>query len=302
MTEKKKLFDRRMGALLALVLVAMLVIGWFAVGQDWLDGRKASETERRTRELYYGETSAAPSLSLISSASAEEGFLVDEDITPARTVTMPQDGFLSLYAQNPDVVGWLKAGENVDYPVVKRDNSFYMDHNFFGEVDRNGTLFINANNELDPRDDVLMIHGHNMKSGDMFGKLLSFRDEAYMRQYPIVSFQEVYGENEPNYVAVAAFDASMLEDNRTYFDITQIHFENDTPEATTPRQSASFQAYLDAIQERSYWKAPVGVTVDDHLLMLITCSYEQEDGRFVLVCRQLRENETPESVQALIAQ
>lgn len=302
MTEKKKLFNWRMGAVLALVLVALLAIVWFAVGQDWMDSRKASETDQKTRELYYGATSAAPSYSFIASASAEEGFLVDEEFTPARTVSMPQEGFLSLYAQNPDVVGWLKAGENVDYPVVKRDNVFYMDHNFFGEEDRNGTLFINANNELDPRDDVLLIHGHNMKSGDMFGKLLSFRDEAYMRQYPIVSFQEVYGDNEPNYVPIAAFDASMLDDNRSYFDITQIHFDNDTQEETTPRQSASFQAYLDAIQERSYWKAPVDVSVDDHLLMLITCSYEQEDGRFVLVCRQLRENETPESIQAAIAQ
>ena len=41
------------------------------------------------------------------------------------------------------------------------------------------------------------------------------------------------------------------------------------------------------------------MTVEDKLLMLVTCSYFQEDGRFVLVCRALRENETPEQISEL---
>ena len=287
MSEKKRAVNWRVGALLALILVAVLTIVYFAVGQDWLDGRKAGETDQRTKELFYGQSSSVPAFPFLASASAEEA-------------NEPNDGFEALYAQNPDIVGWLKGGENIDAPVVQRDNTFYMDHNFFGEEDRNGTLFVNANNELNPRDDVLLIHGHNMKSGDMFGKLLSFRQEEYMRQHPLFSFQQASGEGEAWYVAVAAFDASMLKDHKTYFDITQILFDNDPPaegEAEdAPRRSASYQAYLDSLQARSYWASPVDVSVEDRLLMLVTCSYEQEDGRFVLVLRQLREGETPENI------
>lgn len=248
------------------------------------DGRKASETAQRVQALYYGQapapeqTASFSFLSLFASASAEAA--------DAPALQVADAGFAALSAQNPDVVGWLKGGENIDGPVVQRDNAYYMDHNFFGEEDRNGTLFVNASNELSPRDNVLLIHGHNMKGGDMFGKLLNFRDEAYMRQHPLVSFQLAAGEDEPWYVAIAAFDASMLKDERSYFDITQILFDDD----------AGFQTYLDSIQARSYWPAPVDVSVGDSLLMLITCSYEQDDGRFVLVCRQLREGETPENI------
>ena len=33
--------------------------------------------------------------------------------------------------------------------------------------------------------------------------------------------------------------------------------------------------------------------------MLITCSYQYENGRFLLICRKLRDGETPETVSAL---
>ena len=33
--------------------------------------------------------------------------------------------------------------------------------------------------------------------------------------------------------------------------------------------------------------------------MLITCSYQYEDGRFLLICRKLRPDETPEAMKAL---
>ena len=288
----------RIALIIALAVAAALAILWFAVGQDWMDSQRAGDTRQKTHELFYGTSSARPNLWFISSASAEEAPQGAVEAPPAVEVDSQEGSFDALLAQNPDVVGWLKAGESIDEPVVQRDNEWYMDHNFFGESDRNGTLFVNVANQLDPRDDVILIHGHNMKSGDMFSTLLNFRDEAYRKQYPLAYFQEVAG-GESCYVAVAAFDASMLPNHRTYIDITQIVFDNESAEGE-PRQSAQFQSYLNEIQERSYWSAPVDVTVEDQLLMLVTCSYEQEDGRFVLVLRRLRENETPESVLAQI--
>ena len=51
----------------------------------------------------------------------------------------------------------------------------------------------------------------------------------------------------------------------------------------------------------SLWESPVDVNVDDKLLMLITCSYDLEDGRLMVVCRRLRDGETPEEVAGLFA-
>ena len=42
------------------------------------------------------------------------------------------------------------------------------------------------------------------------------------------------------------------------------------------------------------WGEPRGVVI-----MLITCSYDLDDSRYLLICRQLREDETPEEMEKL---
>ncbi len=44
------------------------------------------------------------------------------------------------------------------------------------------------------------------------------------------------------------------------------------------------------------------MSYEDELLTLVTCSYHQDNGRFLLFTRKLRANETAESVSALVAQ
>ena len=56
--------------------------------------------------------------------------------------------------------------------------------------------------------------------------------------------------------------------------------------------------YLNEIQERSLWNAPVDMDEYDEYLMLFTCSYYQDNGRFMLLCRKLRDYETPEMIQS----
>ena len=209
------------------------------------------------------------------------------------------------YAQNDDLVGWLKAGEGIDLPVVQSDNTYYLDHGFTGEEDRNGTLFLNMNNQLFPPDDVLLIHGHNMKDGSMFGTLPKFERYDYAKEHPLVTFQTIYDEEPVYYVPVSVFNSSMLPDHSRYFDITQIVFPDDeageVTDSSTFRQSSAFKAYLDELRAVSLWESPVDVNVDDKLLMLITCSYDLEDGRLMVVCRRLRDGETPEEVAGLFA-
>ena len=209
------------------------------------------------------------------------------------------------YAQNDDLVGWLKAGEGIDLPVVQSDNTYYLDHGFMGEEDRNGTLFLNMNNQLFPPDDVLLIHGHNMKDGSMFGTLPKFERYDYAKEHPLVTFQTIYDEEPVYYAPVSVFNASMLPDHSRYFDITQIVFPDDeageVTDSSTFRQSSAFKAYLDELRAVSLWESPVDVNVDDKLLMLITCSYDLEDGRLMVVCRRLRDGETPEEVAGLFA-
>ena len=139
----------------------------------------------------------------------------------------------------------------------------------------------------------------------MFGTLPKFERYDYAKEHPLVTFQTIYDEEPVYYVPVSVFNASMLPDHSRYFDITQIVFPDDeageVTDSSTFRQSSAFKAYLDELRAVSLWESPVDVNVDDKLLMLITCSYDLEDGRLMVVCRRLRDGETPEEVAGLFA-
>lgn len=278
------------------VLAAVIAI---LVG-DHVAALRADEVHGDVRRLYPGSALVEWLVPRAAAETAQPTAAQQEPVLPPI-----HEDFALLYETNADVVGWLTAGEEIDLPVVQLNNSYYLTHNFYGERDSNGTLFVNAANSLIPRDDVVLIHGHNMGSGRMFGKLAHYMDYEYLCRFPLVTFRTVYDEADVYYTPVVAFNASMMKDSPDYFDIAQFVFEDDAvPEgepAPQTRQSAEFSAHISAMQRRSEWEPLTDVTVEDELLMLVTCSYYHDDGRFMLVCRKLREGETPDDVTALYA-
>ena len=49
---------------------------------------------------------------------------------------------------NRDTVGWISISGVVDLPVVYRDNSYYLNHDFQGQKSGAGTLFLDQNHPL----------------------------------------------------------------------------------------------------------------------------------------------------------
>lgn len=261
------------------VMIGGLLAAGGIVGVDLVNWWRAGQVQEETQALYRTETPEG-------TPSAEPS--PDAQETQPDDSRQFQEDFRELYETNPDVVGWLTAGETIDLPVVQRDNAFYLNHNFFGEWDSNGTVFLNEKNSIDPRDHILLLHGHNMPSGKVFGRLLDYAEESYMRAHALITFRTLYEETEAAYyIPVAGFDASMMEGAAGYFDISPVSFSS----------SESCRSYLDAALERSYWTAPADVSEEDELLLLVTCSYNHEDGRFLLLCRRLRDDETPEGMR-----
>lgn len=283
--------------LLTIVMVISLIIAGTIVAIDLVDLWRASSVSNEVQQLYRPGASSGWLATLIGTASAEQEIAAPEDSIGEEAlapVELPdvQEDFLQLFERNPDVIGWLTAGETIDLPVVQRDNEYYLSHNYFGELDSNGTVFLNEMNVVYPRDSILLLHGHNMRGGAMFGTLTKYEKADYAFAHALLTFRTLYEEETSYYVPVAAFHASMLPDQAGYFDVTPMNF--DTQEA--------FQAYLDAVLKRSAWTSPVDVNTQDELLMLLTCSYHHEDGRFVLLCRKMREGESVEEVQLLFDQ
>ena len=211
---------------------------------------------------------------------------------PVAEATLPpmQESFAELYAQNPHVVGWLEMDPDIALPVVQWDNSFYMDHDFDGNESVAGTLFVDSRNTLWPQDDHILIYGHNMKDGSMFGSLNNYRNVGFLRATTCIQFNTIYGDAQ--YVPFALFDASMTKDDPNYFKLIRLNFSEEQP----------FDAFLEDVQSRSLFNIPVDVNEDDQLLSLVTCSYSMDDGRFIILCRKLREDETPEQMAELVLQ
>ena len=61
-----------------------------------------------------------------------------------------------------------------------------------------------------------------------------------------------------------------------------------------------FVSYAQTAVDRSQYVLPFDVQADDHLISLITCSYGYNNGRFIVMCRELREGETEEAVSELM--
>ena len=51
------------------------------------------------------------------------------------------------------------------------DNNYYLTHNLKKEYNGSGWVFMDYRNDLDGKDKNIIIYGHNMRDGSMFGSL-----------------------------------------------------------------------------------------------------------------------------------
>lgn len=90
--------------------------------------------------------------------------------------------FELLHEQNPDICAWLEIeGTDISYPVLKSEeagDSMYLDHDSQKNYSVSGSLFIDEYNSADFDDPVSVIYGHHMKSGEYFGNLQSYYQDA----------------------------------------------------------------------------------------------------------------------------
>lgn len=196
-----------------------------------------------------------------------------------------QASFGELLSHNPDTVGYLDLDGLISLPVVQRldDNDFYLTHNFDGAEAREGALFLDGVNRLVPEDDCLIVYGHNMKNGSMFGQLHRYEDPAYARRHPLIRFDTIYENRQ--YAPIAAFTASMDPADDHYFEVRQFLFDE-----------TGFELFALKLQARSAWRSPLEARYGDRLLLLVTCDYSDKEGRFILALRQLRPDESPDVV------
>lgn len=189
--------------------------------------------------------------------------------------------YLPLYQKNKNLTGWIKIDDTIiDYPVMKSINGngeFYLDHNYDGKEDRNGTLFMDDNCDIKKPSTNLIIYGHNMKSGQMFGSLDNYKSEAYYKNHPVVRFDTLYREGM--YQVVFAFQSRVYSEAEITFKYYQF---------IEPNSKEEFESAVASMKELSMYDTQNEVSYGDELLTLSTCDYDEANGRFVVVCKKIK--------------
>lgn len=182
--------------------------------------------------------------------------------------------------KNPDIIGWLSAGGLLREPVVHRDNEYYVTHDALGRRNDNGAIFLDINADLTTRPYTLILYGHNMKSGAMFGCLRNYEYADFCKRHPILTFNTLYEEGRYAIFAVCMFSDRVTDQN--YLDL----FRLSTSMKAEERLSA-----IDSLETGSAHRFQVDVRPDDQLLLLVTCTDGAAERR-VVAARRLREGES----------
>ena len=220
-----------------LLLVAaaglLLVAGYMVV--DYI--RQGNSTVKLQEELRAQREQAATLAPTAAPTQAPVAALAQADPTAVAQPTpeptakpLPTPGapmlahLVNSYSRNNDLAGWLQSDAiaDIDFPVVQRDNDYYVHRDFYGRSNLAGTVFLDADNQTLPQDQNLVLHGHNMKNGTMFGKLVRLLDRATLVEAPFFDFSTLYEGS--SYVPYAISLTSVDPANPRYMNFIQPHF------------------------------------------------------------------------------
>ncbi len=186
--------------------------------------------------------------------------------------------FKKLQGSNKDIIGWLNIPGTLDEAVVQRNNTYYLKRDYKGYHNSNGALFLDENCNLKTRPYTFLIYGHNMKTGAMFGCLHKYYSLTYYKGNPWIAFDTVYEAGK--YIVFSAGSMSTEKGRKNYLDFSLLNSNT----------IAYREKGLEALQKLSVFSGYIDVQPDDQLLLLVTCSGDETERRFV-AARRIREGE-----------
>ena len=287
---------------LSLIIIFCLMIGFGIVRlipytTDLIASR---QTSRELQQIYdQGVSEHNPSIRVL----AETTF---PSLTPVSVTETPQpedtslpdsteDGILQSvqYPDNPGlkmserfkklrkkgkyIIGWISFDE-VDEAVAQKDNTFFLNHDATGKRNSNGAIFLDSGIFLTTRPYTMILYGHNMKSGNMFGRLKKYKESAYFYKYRIITFDTLYEDGQ--YAVFAVMEMDTTPGTARWYDLWSLSSDS----------YAEREATIRALERRSVISSALDVQADDQILLLVTC-LDGDTERLVVAARRLREDE-----------
>ena len=187
------------------------------------------------------------------------------------------DRFRELRKKSQYIVGWLSMDE-LEEAVVRKDNAFFLDHDAMGRKNANGAIFLDESTFLTSRPYTLILYGHNMKNGNMFGRLKKYRENSYYYNHRVIRFDSMYEEGQ--YAVFAVLEFNTVPGTAGWYNLWNLASEDRDTREEAIRKMA----------ERSSCGSLIDVQADEQLLLLVTC-LDGESERLMVAARRLRDGE-----------
>ena len=255
---------------------------------------RAVETARMIGDRQQVETYLVPGLIEVEFGKWE-GMTWDEIKAKYPNVKFPEGmqlKYAEAYAQNTDLVGWLKIDKlKMDFPILQTDNdSYYLKRSFTHRYTDLGNPFLAHANSIEPLDRNSIIYGHSTRSSDkIFSKLFDYRTTRGFINNPIIEFNTIYHDYKWKVYAVFITNATTAEDNGYFFNYVWTNISE-----------ASFEQYIAELDSRKLYTTGVDIKPTDKILTLSTCLYEFDNARLVVVARMVRDGESEEVDTSLV--
>lgn len=253
---------------------SLLVVGSLAYLADYsyrtkrLDDYAAIQKNLKNTALTTPETPETPETPVIH---------YDDDTADTLPDILPE--YQTLYSLNKRLIGWVKIDDTyIDYPVLQTvNNDYYLNHNFDQEEDKNGSIFLDKDCSIYPRSTNLILYGHHMRSGRMFGQLNKYSSEKFYKEHKYIQFDTIYEKG--TYEVMYVFRPKIYEESEIVFKYYQF---------TDAVSETEFESNMMQMADMSLYDTGVSAEYGDELLTLSTCDYYTSDGRFVVVAKKIR--------------
>lgn len=167
---------------------------------------------------------------------------------------------------NPDTVGFLKV-QDKELPVVcSNEDGKYMKRSWDGKRSGGGTIFMDNYCGLDGKN--LILYGHHMKSGRMFGTLGKYLSKDYHNENPY--FKWITEDYVDTYEVAAVIKIS-AEDVTKLLDMD---LKSDLDELSEKAKTTG-SLYKELLAGKSY-------------MSLVTCEYTHSNGRLIVIGERMK--------------
>lgn len=273
MTKTRKIIS----IILLLIAIVCLIVGCLWIVKLHTEKKQYEEALESSR--IEAEITEALNNAISDKTDTSEPATDSEDVSDVPETPAVLNPYAESFLANEDMAGWLVIpGTNIDYPIMwtPGDENYYLYRDFNKKDNTNGCLILDTDSSLDPLTTNLIIHGHNMKSGAMFGNLTDYESEDYYKEHKQIILHTK--ECQRNYEIIAVFRSQVYKKSDDVFKFYKF-FKANTEE--------EFDDFYDNIKDLSLYDTGVTAKYGDNFITLSTCVYHVTNGRFVVVAKEV---------------